>query len=585
MVGDGRVGLGSTTPNATQVISNDASNSAADLLQLVNSVGTYNFVVTNGGSVGIGMYNPSGYLTVYGNTYLAATEGNVGIGETSPGSKLSVSGNATIGANIDTRAAPTNGLQVEGDVLIGTAGTGVTQAGDVSIFGGDINLGYGFASSTLTSLHGRLGVYDTSQASTSPGAILSIHAATNTAPALLVNQTGTGELLTLQRSGVTQFIVNSFSGVGIATSSPGSALSVKGAGLLEGDLTVSFLKSTSTVASSFGGALGIATSSPWGLLSIEHTTAQDFRTPSFVISDQGTSTPSIYVDGGYGRVGFGTSSPYAQLSIEITGEPNDNLNEGLPAFVVSSRGTSTPAFYIASSNGNVGFSTSSPGASLSIGSGATALFSSTATTTFSGGINVKDTGGLSSATGLTITGGDIISSGKLTLTGASTSTIPQLNASTILTVPTLDVSTILKNSGTATSSFAGGLSLGTGGLNITSGGLYVDVGDVTFDQKLVVNGKVGIGTTNPNRSLEVASGTDVPALRLSRTSDLTQYLDIKALGADVQFISRTDVAESQFSFISDNNGSQSTRLFIAQSGNVGIGTTSPTQLLSVGGTN
>ena len=59
---NGRVGMGSSTPSSTLTISNDNSNSTKDLLSVVNSVGTYNFVVTNGGSVGIGMYNPSGYL-------------------------------------------------------------------------------------------------------------------------------------------------------------------------------------------------------------------------------------------------------------------------------------------------------------------------------------------------------------------------------------------------------------------------------------------------------------------------------------------------------------------------------------------
>ncbi|MEK7117237.1 MAG: hypothetical protein AAB861_00495, partial [Patescibacteria group bacterium] len=99
-VGNGMVGLGSTTPSSTLTISNDSSNSTKNLIDVVNSVGTYNFVVTNGGSVGIGMYNPAGYLNVYGNTYLAVTEGNVGIGTTAPVQKLQIEGGAYITSNV-----------------------------------------------------------------------------------------------------------------------------------------------------------------------------------------------------------------------------------------------------------------------------------------------------------------------------------------------------------------------------------------------------------------------------------------------------------------------------------------------------
>ncbi len=497
----GQMGIGTTTPGAQMGVRGSGLFDgfvSADYFTSTSSNTSWLM-----GSLGIGTTTPGTQLAINGSTlsegfvsadYFTSTStntswlmGTMGLGTTTPGSRLSVNGagifNGFVSANYFTSTSSLTSW------LMGQVGIGTTTPGSqLSIKGSTLSEGFVSAdyftstSSNTSWLMGQMGI-----GSTTPGAQMAVNGA------ILSEGFVSADYYTS-----TSTNTNWFNGAfGLGTTTPGARLSVKGSTLLEGDLTVSFLKSTSTVASSFGGSLGIATTSPWGLLSIEHTTAQDFRTPSFVISDAGTSTPSIYVDGGYGRVGFGTSSPYAQLSIEITGEPSNNFNEGLPAFVVSSRGTSTPAFYIASSNGNVGFSTSSPGANFSIGSGATALFSSTATTTFSGGLNVKDTGGLSSATGLTITGGDIISSGKLTLTGASTSTIPQLNVSTILTTPILDISTIIKNSGTATSSFAGGLSLGTGGLNITSGGLYVDVGDVTFDQKLVVNGNVGIGTTSP----------------------------------------------------------------------------------------
>src|SRR3989344_4607660 len=48
--------------------------------------------------------------------------GNVGIGEVAPGSKLSVSGGGSFGSGYDTTAAPTGGLIIEGNVGIGTTG-------------------------------------------------------------------------------------------------------------------------------------------------------------------------------------------------------------------------------------------------------------------------------------------------------------------------------------------------------------------------------------------------------------------------------------------------------------------------------
>ena len=96
------------------------------------------------------------------------------------------------------------------------------------------------------------------------------------------------------------------------------------------------------------------------------------------------------------------------------------------------------------------------------------------------------------------------------------------------------------------------------------------------------SGNVGIGTTDPQRALDVVSTTDgIPAIRITRNGDSTQWMEIQAGGANTSFISRTAAAHSQFQFISDVGGSQTTRMIINQSGNVGIGETSPTQLLHI----
>lgn len=77
---------------------------------------------------------------------------------------------------------------------------------------------------------------------------------------------------------------------------------------------------------------------------------------------------------------------------------------------------------------------------------------STATSTFAGGVDVGSVGGLSSASGLTVTGGDILSSGKLTVTNSN-----------------------------ATSSFAGPLRVISGGLDLAYIGECTGVLQTTAD--------------------------------------------------------------------------------------------------------
>ncbi|MBI3626740.1 hypothetical protein HY224_01715, partial [Candidatus Uhrbacteria bacterium] len=311
----GKEGIGTTSPTGTFTVSNDTTNATTDLIEAVNSVGTYNFVVTNGGSVGIGMYNPSGYLNVYGNTYLAATEGNVGIGTIIPNAKLHVMGDAIFN--------------------FVTTGDGL---GDVNALGGDFNLGNdGKATSTIKSLGGKLGIYDTSQASTSPGAIFSIHANTTT-PAFLLNQAGTGDLFNLETSGLTSLLVRNGGLVGIATSSPTQRFESAGDGLFKGGLyvqataTMSSLIATSTlevrsvanaysagsILAVFKDMVGLATATPGSLLSV-HGTADIgnltveglFKTQTIIATSSSASILTL------GNVGIMRSSP--TVSLEAAG--------------------------------------------------------------------------------------------------------------------------------------------------------------------------------------------------------------------------------------------------------------------------
>ncbi|MDP3764307.1 MAG: hypothetical protein Q8Q95_01670 [bacterium] len=102
---------------------------------------------------------------------------------------------------------------------------------------------------------------------------------------------------------------------GFGTTSPGAEFAVAGGALFEGRVIASSLESTSTVASSFGGALGISTSSPWALNSISGVVGTtDEETPRFVISDVGTSTPTMIVKA-TSSVGFYTNNPRTKFNV------------------------------------------------------------------------------------------------------------------------------------------------------------------------------------------------------------------------------------------------------------------------------
>ncbi|MBI5740972.1 MAG: hypothetical protein HZA16_09640 [Nitrospirae bacterium] len=116
--------------------------------------------------------------------------------------------------------------------------------------------------------------------------------------------------------------------------------------------------------------------------------------------------------------------------------------------------------------------------------------------------------------------------------------------------------------------------------------IYGDFGADT----LTVNGKVGIGTTTPAANLHIAGKTLLiegqnPSISLNtQTGTLQSAIEFKhnnspkwsiftdAGGYGLNNLSFTDMA------------ADSTRLFINDAGNVGIGTTSPAQKLSVAGT-
>ena len=249
---------------------------------------------------------------------------------------------------------------------------------------------------------------------------------------------------------------STFSGnLGIGTTTPGTPLSVTGAGVFTGPLTFTAFNATSTTATSTlstggltvganqlvveqtSGNVGVGTSSPKTLLHLANST------PSLLLDEiDGPANFKIwemFVNNGIfninGRndshqrydpaltinisdqVGIGTSTPYSRLT--VWGE--DTLTG--KAFEVANNASTT--LFTVLNNGRAGFGTSTPGTPLSVTgqaviTGTTTVLSivatSTATSTFVGGVSVGGGLNVGCSSGQTLNGigvsGGIVTSGS-----------------------------------------------------------------------------------------------------------------------------------------------------------------------------
>tara|TARA_Y100001937_G_scaffold53658_1_gene74084 strand:+ start:82419 stop:88241 length:5823 start_codon:yes stop_codon:yes gene_type:complete len=92
-------------------------------------------------------------------------------------------------------------------------------------------------------------------------------------------------------------------------------------------------------------------------------------------------------------------------------------------------------------------------------------------------------------------------------------------------------------------------------------------------------GNVGIGTTNPNAELEIASSA--ATIRLT-DSDLTNtFSEIEKAGDYLYFYSRANSSNGGFLFAGDNGTTETEFMRINTAGNVGIGTNNPSKPLHV----
>ncbi|MDO8728342.1 MAG: SdiA-regulated domain-containing protein, partial [bacterium] len=290
-----------------------------------------------------------------------------------------------------------------------------------------------------------------------------------------------------------------------------------------------------------------------------------------------------------GNVGIGTTTPYSKLSVWGAG-----TGSGQTFAVVNSASTTLLQVL---DNGNVGIGTTSPYAKLSVvGETVSAYFTATTTSnntfpnllaTNSTTTNATSTNFFATTASSTNLFSSIASLGSLTLgtplavTSGGTGQLSfgqgwlHSDGTTLTSSTSPTVAYLTATSTTATSTFAGGLNVaGTSGLTVLQ------------------NGRVGIGTTSPIVALsveQISSNITAPngkgiymargdggyaTIQLNET--LGGMIDFSTAGSDQKGRILYDLTNNYFAF----NTNSTEKVRINSSGNVGIGTTTPTWLLN-----
>ncbi len=383
--------------------------------------------------------------------------------------------------------------------------------------------------------------------------------------------------------------------VGIGTTSPENKLHVQQAGLFTGIQTTAGIRIKSDGASAIGNYHGtIALSRGTGSVAIsavQEASDSDvmgmafFTHPSTTGGDAAVEKMRIDQNG---NVGIGTTSPLAKLDIQGTQgqlfSVTDDLSgsifavadiSGVPIFDVNSSGVS----YF---DGNVGIGTDSPQQHQSTTERVLHISNSNAAS-----LNLDATNGdcyvLSSTAGGNFSiYNDDTNNTAFIIDDASNVGIGTTNPETNLMIyDTVDEDPAepgfattgmfsLNTSGQAT------LSMGVGANNAfwMSNVNRAFTGPNYYNILLnPLGGKVGIGTSNPDATLTIQTGSSAGLAKISADGNGAVY----SANGDLQFY--TNLAAYSTSFYSANKASVNMR--ILDNGNVGIGTTSPSEKLTV----
>jgi len=426
--------------------------------------------------------------------------------------------------------------------------------------------------------------------------------ATSTAPALSIwNSTPQGSLLSLSTgasSPTSIFRVSAGGQTTIGTTTP-SGLSIL---TLTSTTTDSIPLTIKGVSSQSANLLSVLSSTDTSYFSISNT---GLATLTYASTTQLSSSGSSYFATSNGNVGIGTTSPASLLSVQ-----GNSYVSGTSFFGGAITGTSTASFGTTTVTNLITTNVSTSTFAGGIQSPYLNLTGTAASSTVSGGFQ---TAGFSSSNGLTLTGGSILASSVNALLGSTTVshlTVSNTGSSTFagpITHSTGDLIVARGGSGNLLlNPYGGNVGIGTstpgsllslggianfttststfystiGGINL-SGGCFAVNGTCVGGSQWVTNGNnisytlgnVGVGTTSPNWTFQIAGSR--PSFALSDANagtDLKHWL-FSSMGGNLYVGKATDAYAT----------SSPAALTILNSGNIGIGTTSPTRKLQVSG--
>jgi|GEM_PF-6325233 len=501
----GNVGIGTTQPRTKLEVAGAITFAVENFLK----AGTVNVLYAgattnsiNSGSTSLGINNQADTTRLV--TIL--NSGNVGIGTTNPSGKLDIAGAQSLSWGVDTTAL----------VKIGSLGS------DSSLFLSTASYGSPYSS-------------------------------------------GLGVKGSFENDRISVVDIGAY-GIYFDGADYGSALSFS---------TTKNLVKTERMRINQNGLVGIGTTTPWGLLSV-NASAITASAPQFVV---GSSTRTDFIIKQNGNVGIGTSSPtvkklavsggiYATEAslfgsdLQVDGALNvdGNFSVNTTYLTVDS---ATGNVYAAGGVG-VGVSTTTAGVLQTSGMG------------YFGG-NVYSAGSISSAGGLSI-------GGNLTISGTATSTGNLGTGGNFYALGNISTNGVIyaSDGSAALPSYTFGADKNTGIFRATTDELAIAVAGAE-KVRVDANGNVGIGTTDPGLPLDVESATyalpnssgatQTGKLRLKSTAG-TVVLDMGINGSSPYggWLQSTDSSDLsvEYPLLLNPNG-----------GNIGIGTTAPISTLTI----
>ena len=615
---NGNVGIGTTSPvQKLSVITDDSLQAAASFRN--TGTGSGLAVRTNDAATGslLSLFSGSSYK------FWFSRQGNLGIGTANPLQKLHVVGNARVtGAYYDSNNSPGTANQV----LVSTAtGTDWVDGSGSGIIGGP------YLPLTGGTLSGNLTITKSSammKVSEAGGGDIRMVAGGSTGYIGTYNNTS----MQIMQNGSNAIFIDTSKNIGIGTTSPGARLAIGDPG---GSTTRSIQIEGNNSTSGMNGVIGYFSNGLYISNNYYYNSGQVHPVSTLGQTNigciTGTTTGSNFIDFNVsdhtdsnnapdirmrimdsGNVGIGTTSPAEKLDIAgnvrvgqnngfyinnqnvgIKRDSNDLVLGGFGNVIIKSSNTTVvnqAERMRITSAGNVGIGTTSPANKLHVEGGNIQLSDNQHITWGYGGNNAIYGNNSSDFIKIFTNGSErliVNSSGnvgigttspskKLDIAGdvklTNSNSIYWRNAADNADIPLLNLSSNNTfNIGTTSSSVPVQMALHTAGSERI---------------RISANGNVGIGTTSPDYLFEVEKTTSGSAtlasfkntentgIRISRTgtSPGTSYLNVVNNGA---------LYTSSDSHIAFQPGN-STSVFMQSTGNVGIGTTSPTKNLEIG---